>query len=88
MKLFSLSILTPEKKIFEGEVVSLIAPAELGYLGVWADHAPLVANLSSGNISFRKKEEDTPVVFEYKGDGFLEVFKNKVTLLLSSPLTN
>ena len=82
-KLFQVNILTPEKKVFAGEVTSLVVPAALGYLGILADHAPLIANLTAGKIIF-KKEAGTQAVIYNKGKGFLEVLKNKVTLLLDS----
>lgn len=84
MKPFSVSILTQEKKIYEGEIVSLIAPASLGYLGVLADHIPFVSNLKAGNIILTSDHGNAPLVFHSHGKGFLEVLNNKATLLLDS----
>ena len=78
---FYVDIISPEKKVFEGEISSLVVPAELGYLGVLANHAPLVANLVPGKISFRKASGEQTVI-RSQGKGFLEVLKNKVVLLL------
>jgi len=78
---FKLTIITPEKTFFEGTVVSMVAPCELGYLGVLANHAPLAANTLAGKIRI-KKDSGEWVTFYSKGKGFLEVFKNNVTLLL------
>jgi F-type H+-transporting ATPase subunit epsilon len=83
-KLFRLSIVTPDKKIFEGKASSLIAPAQGGYLGVLADHAPLAANLTSGNLIIKQDQAET-LIFKNKGKGFLEVLKNNVTVLLTNP---
>ncbi len=82
-KQFHVNILTPEKKIFEGEAVSLIVPAALGYLGVLADHAPLFATLTAGKIIFKEAGRAQTVV-QNPGKGFLEVLKNRVTILLDS----
>ena len=80
-KQFQVNILTPEGKIFEGKITSLIVPAALGYLGVLADHAPLIANLTPGAISFREATGRRRAVHN-KGKGFIEVARNKATLLL------
>ncbi|MFA4989653.1 MAG: ATP synthase F1 subunit epsilon [Candidatus Omnitrophota bacterium] len=82
-KPFHVNILTPEKNIFEGEIVSLIVPAALGYLGILADHAPLAASLQAGKIIF-KGEAGEPTVLYSKDRGFLEVAENKVSVLLDS----
>lgn len=84
MKSFSVSILTEEKAVYSGEVVSLIVPAALGYLGVLADHAPLFACLTAGKIIVRENETAQPAIFQSQGKGFLEVLKNKVTLILDA----
>jgi F-type H+-transporting ATPase subunit epsilon len=80
---FHVSILTPEKQIFEGESTSLIVPAELGYLGILANHAPLIANLKPGNITFRSIFGSESKIAN-KGKGFIEVIGNKATILLDS----
>ena len=80
---FHINILTPEKKIFEGELSSLIVPAALGYLGVLSNHAPLVANLIPGNIIY-KEDQGPQAVIKNAGKGFIEVTNNKATILLDS----
>ncbi len=80
---FKLIILNPEKIIYEGEITSLIAPSESGYLGVMAGHFSLVANIVSGKITVYKDNDKEPEIFYSRGKGFLEVLHNKVTLLLN-----
>lgn len=80
-KTFYLNILTSEKNLYAGPVVSLTAPGEAGYLGILADHAPLATTLQPGKISFQD-EFGKPTVLESAGKGFLEVLKNEVTVLL------
>lgn len=84
-KKFKLSIVTPERIIYEGSAVSLIVPAALGYLGVLANHAPLVASLRSGKIIFRNETEKSQT-FNYQGAGIIEVLENNVNILLRQPL--
>ena len=79
-KLFSLEILTPRRKLFSGSVTSLVAPAALGYLGILANHAPLVVTLAPGKVIFRG-ERGAATTLRSSGSGLLEVHKNRVTLL-------
>lgn len=83
MSTFKFTLLNPEKIIYEGEITSLIAPSESGYLGVMAGHFPLVANIVSGKITVYQDKDKKPEIFYSKGKGFLEVLHNKVTLLLN-----
>lgn len=78
-KSYHLSIITPNKKIFENDIVSLIAPSELGYLGILANHAPLVTTLDKGKIIIRDAK-DRLTILQTTG-GFLEVANNQATVL-------
>ena len=82
-KLFDLTIITPDEIVYEGKASSLVAPCALGYLGVLADHAPLIATLGDGRVTL-KEASGQQKIFDLKGDGLLEVMNNKVTILLSS----
>ena len=77
---FSIEIFTPKKRIFSGSAVSVIAPAALGYLGILHNHAPLMTTLVPGNLIVRDDSGETKI-FKSQGEGFLEVFHNKVTVL-------
>ncbi len=43
--MFKLSVVTPEKVVFEKDVTSIVAPGMIGYLGVLTNHAPLITCL-------------------------------------------
>jgi F-type H+-transporting ATPase subunit epsilon len=76
---FKLSILTPERAVFEGEVEYVEAPGTEGYFGVLANHAALVTGLAEGTLKVRHvggKEERWTVA-----GGFFEVSENKATVL-------
>ena len=79
-KTFSLEILTPARTVFTGEIASLVAPGALGYLGILANHAPLVTTLTPGKITYRDPTGRTAVL-QSTGSGLLEVYKNRATLL-------
>ena len=82
-KTFNVSIITPEKTVYEGKVSSLVAPSRLGYLGVLADHAPLIATLGDGRITL-KEDSQQRKVFDCRDGGLLDIKNNNVTILLSS----
>lgn len=80
-KTFQVGIYSADKIIYEGQAVSLVAPSVSGYLGVLANHAPLVAQLAGGKITIRTQEGNTSVI-DSVPSGFLQVLRNQVTLLL------
>ena len=82
-KTFSVNIVAVEKTLYKGKVFSMIAPAATGYLGVLANHAPMVTTLGSGTITLREESGSTKTI-DFKGKGFLEVLNNEVTLLLET----
>ena len=53
MKSLKVNIVTPEKIAWEAEAVSVTLPGSDGYLGVWANHAPLVTGLVPGVITIK-----------------------------------
>lgn len=83
VKLFNLTILQPDRIIYDGQAMSLIAPCETGYLGVLADHAALAANVIPGEITVKQSPEQEAVIFTSRGKGFLEVLNNNVNLILN-----
>ncbi len=80
--MYLLNIVTPESIFYEGEVSSLIAPGSEGYLGVLTNHAPLITGLVPGKLTV-KDESNQEVNFAISA-GFMEVFKNQVTILADS----
>ena len=79
-KIFQLEILTPGKTVFTGTVESLVAPGALGYLGVLANHAPLVTTLVPGKITFRNPSGSVQTL-QSTGGGFLDVAHNRAVIL-------
>ncbi|HNP94994.1 MAG TPA: ATP synthase F1 subunit epsilon [Cyclobacteriaceae bacterium] len=73
-----LEIITPEKKVFEGEVTIATFPGADGSFQVMNDHAPLVGLLKEGMVVYKSKEATKEVKIT---GGVVEVLKNKVILL-------
>jgi len=76
---FHLEIVTPDRALLSEEVVSIIAPGVEGYLGVLANHAPLVTELNVGVLRIRYPD-DTEENVAVSG-GFMEVANNRVLVL-------
>lgn len=76
-----LEIITPDKKIFSGEVVSVKVPGTNGQFQILKNHAPVISTLSNGKVTVKTGSETH--VFEVKG-GVVEVLKNKVVVLAES----
>ena len=73
-----LEIVTPEKKVFEGEVTSATFPGADGSFQVLNNHAPLISLLSEGIVEYKTKESKQQVRIT---GGVVEVLKNKVIVL-------
>jgi F-type H+-transporting ATPase subunit epsilon len=82
-KSFKVTIVTPEKTAFESEAVSVILPGTEGYLGIWANHAPLVTGLSPGIVAIREDDTGSSAKTRYLAvtNGFVEVSQNNVSIL-------
>jgi F-type H+-transporting ATPase subunit epsilon len=72
------SVISPERTIFEGEAESVVVPAWDGELGILRGHAPLMALLGTGSIRIRHGGQTE--LFHVSG-GFLQVVNNRVNVL-------
>ncbi|MDQ2864423.1 MAG: ATP synthase F1 subunit epsilon [Bacteroidota bacterium] len=76
----TLEILTPEKKIFSGDVYGVQLPGIDGMFEVLEKHAPLVSALKAGKLKILKdKNASTQFIIQ---SGFVEVLNNKTTVLV------
>jgi len=76
----TLEILTPEKKIFSGDVYGVQLPGITGLFEVLDKHAPMVSALKAGKLKILK-EKNTVVIYTIQS-GFAEVLNNKTTVLV------
>lgn len=83
----NLEILTPEKKLYSGEVYGVQMPGISGSFEVLEKHAPLVSALKAGRVKVIKDKSSLSGGqnhFAYYDiqSGFVEVLNNKITLLV------
>lgn len=74
-----IEIITPDKKLFEGQVKSAIFPGSEGSFGVLNNHAPMIATLAAGKVELIE-ENNAKQDFTIKG-GVVEINQNKVIVL-------
>ncbi len=75
---FHLEIVTPEKMIVSDDADEMQIPGKSGYLGILPGHAPLISELSSGELSYRNGGQTHRYAVAW---GFAEVLPDKVTIL-------
>ena len=75
---FQLEIVTPEKLVVKDQAEAMQIPGKNGYLGILPGHAPLISELSVGQISYRSGSETHYLCVAW---GFAEVLPDKVTIL-------
>lgn len=78
-----IEILTPEKKIYAGDVYGIQLPGVSGSFEVLDRHAPLVSALKNGVLKILLDNKGKTTSYNITG-GFIEVLNNKATVLLES----
>jgi F-type H+-transporting ATPase subunit epsilon len=77
-----IEIITPDKKVFEGDIKSIRVPGKKGSFQVLKDHAPIISTLDNGPV-FVVDQEGAETVYHING-GVIEVKQNKIILLAES----
>ena len=78
----NIEIITPDRKVYSGDIRSVRVPGRLGSFQVLKDHAPIISTLDAGPVMI-VDEQGGEVRFEITG-GVIEVKKNKIILLADS----
>ena len=77
----TLEILTPESKIFSGDVYGVQLPGISGSFELLEKHAPMVSALKAGKLKILKDKNSSTSSYSIQS-GFVEVLNNKVTVLV------
>ena len=79
-----LDILSPEKEIFNGDVLYVKLPGSLCPFEILPGHAPIVSSLDAGKVAYTEAgtESASEAVIEIKG-GFVEMAGETVTICIS-----
>lgn len=73
-----LEIVTPEKRVFQGEVSEASFPGADGSFQVLNNHAPIVSALAKGAVSFTTAEGKQSILVD---GGVVEVKDNVIVVL-------
>ena len=76
-----LEIITPDKKVYSGDVTSVSVPGTGGRFQMLDNHAPIISTLLNGKVKVKDKEGVKE--FDVKG-GVVENLKNKIVILAES----
>lgn len=74
-----LEIITPEKRLFDGNIKLVQVPGAMGSFEVLKNHAPIISTLTNGKIKVIT-EQDIEEFFEISS-GIIEVKANFITIL-------
>lgn len=77
-------IVSAESEIYSGLAELVVAPAEMGEVGIAARHAPFLTRLKPGEV--RVKVSDTEMHPFYVSGGMLEVQPHQVTILADTAI--
>lgn len=78
----NLEIVTPDKKVYEGEISSIALPGIDGSFQILNNHAPIVSALGNGKMTIVDSESKT---LEYSiSGGVVEMNNNKIIVLAES----
>ena len=78
---FRLEVTTPERRVVREDVEEAQIPARNGYLGVLPGHAPLLAQLKPGEISYRQSGRTYHLAVT---GGFVEVQSDQTKVLVDT----
>lgn len=81
MKTMNVSVVTPDGKVFDGDVEMVSVKTTEGGLGILPNHIPLVTPLTIGTVRIKKGSEITLVAIT---GGLMEVRGDQVSILAES----
>ena len=81
MARLQVDIVTAERLVYSGDADMVLAPGTEGQLGILPSHAPLLAELETGELTIRSGGHDEGMALT---GGFIEVLANRVTVLASA----
>lgn len=78
----NLQIITPYKKVFDGEVKLVQVPGSKGSFQILKNHAPIISTLEKGDVKIIDGDDRSSVITI--SGGVIEVKNNKIVILAES----
>ncbi|MBX9853486.1 MAG: ATP synthase F1 subunit epsilon [Cytophagaceae bacterium] len=79
-----LEIITPDEKVFSGEVTAVNVPGADGAFEVLNNHAPIISTLAKGNVKVKSAGTEKNIMID---GGLVEVLNNKIIVLAEAVLS-
>jgi len=79
MKTIHVDVVSAEELIYSGEATFVALPGEVGELGIYPRHTPLISRIRAGSVRIQKPDGQEEFVFV--AGGILEVQPDSVTVL-------
>ena len=73
-----LQVVTPERHVLQADVQAVEIPGKEGYLGILPGHAPLITELGTGILAYRRQSETHYLTVIH---GYAEVLPDRVIVL-------
>jgi len=73
-----LEIVTPDAKVFSGDVDMVTLPGVEGEMGIYPNHVPLMTQLVAGEVTAHKDKQE---YFLAVGEGFVEITGDRVSII-------
>ena len=85
MATFHVDVVSAEANIFSGEAKFVALPGEMGELGIYPRHTPLITRIKPGAVRIQRADTGEEE-FVFVAGGILEVQPNKVTVLADTAI--
>ncbi len=77
-----IEIITPDRKIYSGEISLIKVPGSNGFFEILNNHAPIISTLEEGKIKIITTEKE--IKYFHLSGGLIEVKDNSIILLAES----
>lgn len=85
MSTMHVEVVSAEAQIYSGEAEFLVAPAEMGEIGIYPRHVPLLTRIKPGPLRIRVAGQAQEVLVVVSG-GMMEVQPNAITVLADTAI--
>jgi len=79
-------VVSAEESLFSGLAEMVVVPGELGELGIYPRHAPLLTRIKPGAVRIKLADQPGEETLIYVSGGILEVQPNVVTVLADTAI--
>lgn len=80
-----LDVVSAEASIFSGLAEFVVAPAVLGEIGIYPNHAPLISRIKPGSVRVKLPDQEEELVIFVSG-GIVEVQPGVITVLADTAI--